>query len=177
MDEQHRYRLIKCQSSDLDNLVKISSETFRAAFEKQNDPVDFEKYMSEAFSADRLKKELNQKHASFYFLWDGDALAGYIKVNEFGAQSDLKIDEALELERIYVLQNYQGKGIGAHLIEEVKTIAKNRDKNFIWLGVWEENHSAIKFYEKNGFYKFGTHPYIVGDDKQTDWLMRYDLAV
>lgn len=175
MDEHHRYQLVKCQSSDLDNLVKISSETFRAAFEKQNNPDDFEKYMSEAFSVVRLKRELNQKHASFYFLWDGEQLAAYIKINEFEAQSDLKIDDALELERIYVLQNYQGKGVGAYLIEKVKTIAKHRDKNFIWLGVWEENYSAIKFYQKNGFYKFGTHPYVVGNDEQTDWLMRYDL--
>lgn len=175
MDVPHRYRLIKCQPSDLDNLVRISSVTFRTAFEKQNNPDDFEKYMSEAFSAERLKNELNQEHASFYFLWDGDELAGYIKINEFEAQSDLKIEEALELERIYVLQSHQGKGIGAYLIEEVKSIAEGREKHFIWLGVWEENYSAIKFYEKNGFYKFGTHPYTVGNDEQTDWLMRYDL--
>ncbi|MGB5647238.1 MAG: GNAT family N-acetyltransferase, partial [Muriicola sp.] len=81
-----------------------------------------------------------------------------------------------ELERIYVLTHYQGQGIGDWIMEQVIRLAKEAEKRFIWLGVWEKNTAAIRFYEKKGFIKFGKHPYYIGKDKQMDWLMKLDLT-
>jgi ribosomal protein S18 acetylase RimI-like enzyme len=74
-----------------------------------------------------------------------------------------------------VLSNYQGKGLGRIMIGEVIELAKERKKEFIWLGVWEENKKAIEFYKSMGFEKFGEHPYYIGQDKQNDWLMKLEL--
>ena len=87
----------------------------------------------------------------------------------------MKLEESMELERIYVLKEFQGLGHGERILNKVKRLAVEAGKSFLWLGVWEKNTRAIKFYEKHGFVKFGTHPYYIGSDKQTDWLMRFDL--
>jgi len=168
-------RFQKCQATDLELLVQVSKSTFSTAFEKANNADDFKTYIDQAFSRKTLSSELNNANTSFYFVFDNTNLVGYFKLNENDAQTDLKTTKSLELERIYILENFQGNGIGKWILEEVKKIAKSKQKKFLWLGVWEENVGAIRFYKKQGFSKFGTHPYYVGSDKQTDWLMRFDL--
>jgi ribosomal protein S18 acetylase RimI-like enzyme len=81
----------------------------------------------------------------------------------------------MELERIYVVPEYQGKGIGADILKQILIHAKEWNKKYLWLGVWEHNPKAISFYQRHGFQKFGEHPYFIGNDKQTDWLLRLDL--
>jgi len=167
--------LRQCRSTELDKLIEISRKTFVDAFETDNNPEDFRNYIDSAFKKDTLLAELENHDTTFYFVHQDKDLVGYLKLNEKDAQSDIKSEEGIELERIYVLQDFQGRRIGEWMLNEVKKIASSKKKGFLWLGVWENNQKAIRFYEKYGFSKFGTHPYYVGKDKQTDWLMRFDL--
>ncbi len=164
-----------CSILDLEQLVKISLETFNAAFEKDNDPHDFATYVSSAFSKEKLSAEIKNPNTWFYFVKNEEQLVGYFKLNKGDAQSDIKDSQSLELERIYVIRSYQGKGIGNWILEQIKQIAKSQQMGYIWLGVWEKNQAAVRFYQRHGFTKFGSHPYYIGKDKQTDWLMRFDF--
>lgn len=165
----------RCSESDLIALIKISKQTFAEAFEKQNNPEDFKEYTDLAFDKGNLRKELSNKNSDFYFVYSDETLVGYFKLNSMQAQTDLKLAESMELERIYVLQEYQGQGIGKWILGQVKGMAAKSQKEFLWLGVWEMNTKAIAFYGREGFTKFGRHPYYIGNDKQIDWLMRCDL--
>ena len=62
------------------------------------------------------------------------------------------------------------------MLDKTISLARKEQVEFLWLGVWEENKKAIRFYKRYGFIKFGTHPYYIGADKQTDWLMKYSLS-
>ncbi len=168
-------KIRKCTFEDLEVLLEISLKTFIDAFEKDNDPIDFEEYITAAFSKSTLTEQLNDPNSAFYFLYLDEELAGYFKLNEHDAQNELQSDDTMELERIYVLKEFQGQRFGAFMLEEAIRITGNKNKKQLWLGVWEENANAIRFYKKHGFTKFGTHPYYVGQDKQTDWLMRIEL--
>ncbi|WP_348647867.1 GNAT family N-acetyltransferase [Arenibacter sp. F20364] len=108
-------------------------------------------------------------------MYKDSSLVGYIKLNENEAQSDIKDRESIELERIYVLSEFQGQGIGEWILAQVISMAKAKNRYYVWLGVWEHNPKAIKFYQRLGFYKFGSHPYFIGSDEQTDWLLRLDI--
>ncbi|WP_318311162.1 GNAT family N-acetyltransferase [Flagellimonas crocea] len=165
----------ECDSSDLDTLAQVSKETFAAAFEKDNDPEDFQAYIGQAFHPDTLKKELSNEHCYFYFVFDEGELLGYFKLNIASAQTDVHDPNALELERIYVLESHQGKKVGSWMLKEIIRKAKTLGKDYIWLGVWEHNPKAIAFYLHHGFSKFGEHPYYIGTDKQTDWLLRLNV--
>lgn len=165
----------KCTMEDVEDLTQISKSTFITAFESVNNPKDFKDYIEFAFNKVKLREELQNTNASFYFVYLNQDLAAYFKLNEFDSQTDIKAPEGLEIERIYVHPDYQGRKIGSAMLQEIKKIAVKNAKEFLWLGVWEHNTGAVRFYERAGFTKFGTHPYYIGTDKQTDWLMRLSL--
>jgi len=170
-----KLHLEACSISDLGFLANLSKRTFIEAFEKDNNPEYFKEYLNSAFGEEALLKELNDNNSSFYLVYNHAILVGYIKLNENGSQSDIKDSNSMEIERIYVLGELQGQGFGAWILTQVISIARSKNKYYLWLGVWELNKKAIKFYERLGFYKFGSHPYFIGKDKQMDWLMRLDL--
>ncbi len=165
----------RCTNSDLEQLIAISRETFEAAFKEANDPTDFQNYIDFAFDRDKLLSELENEKSKFYFIKEKEELVGYFKVNEGEAQTDVKDFDSFELERIYVVESHQGRKIGAAMLQNVLELAKKEGKQYVWLGVWEENTAAIRFYQRFDFKKFDTHPYYIGKDRQTDWLMRLDL--
>lgn len=166
----------KCNNDDLTELVTISKDTFVTAFEKDNDPKDFKNYIDHAFSESTMLSELKNSNSIFYFVFLGQELIAYFKLNEANAQNETFIESSIELERIYVISAHQSKGYGHQIINYIIQLVKTKRVTFLWLGVWQKNKSAILFYERLGFIKFGTHPYYIGNDKQTDWLMKLDLA-
>ncbi len=168
-------QLRECVSRDLDTLVQISKSTFSAAFENDNNPEDFQAYIHQAFHPSKLATELANKECLFHFVYDDRSLVGYFKLNIGAAQTDVHDPNALEIERIYVVEHHQGKKIGSWMLKEIIEKAKTLDKDYIWLGVWEHNPKAISFYQRHAFTKFGEHPYYIGADKQTDWLLRLEL--
>ena len=101
--------------------------------------------------------------------------AAYMKINSDKAQTEPGHPSTLEVQRIYVLQEYKGKHIGKKLIQKAIETGKTYDLHYIWLGVWENNRNAIKFYEKQGFIKFDTHIFDLGEEAQTDNLMKLQL--
>lgn len=164
-----------CALKDLDVLIKLSRETFGVAFEKDNNPKDFRNYINEAFSRERLKFELLNPNSSFYFTYLKDNLVGYFKLNINDAQSEKFEEQCMELERIYVLNEFQGRKIGRQMLAQAIEVAKSKDMSFLWLGVWQKNTNAVRFYKRHNFKTFSEHPYYIGKDKQMDWLMKLDL--
>nr|WP_255444030.1 GNAT family N-acetyltransferase [Robiginitalea sp. SC105] len=157
-------------------LRQVSIQTFTHAFESQNNPDDFSAYLKKAFSRQQLLQELRHPDTAFYFVRDGEDLVGYFKLNAHQAQTELQEAEGLEIERIYVLAGWQGRGVGARMLHWIRDTARTSGKAYLWLGVWEHNTRAMAFYRKQGFVTFGKHPYDIGTDRQWDWLMRLDLG-
>ena len=161
--------------SDLPQLQKIGKTTFAETFTEHNIKEDLDKYLEESFSNEKLSSELNNPHSSFYFAEIENNVVGYLKINFGASQTELKDNEALEIERIYVLQAFHGKKLGQALYEKANSIAKEMKVNYVWLGVWEKNNKAIQFYKKNGFVPFDTHIFKLGNDEQTDIMMKLKL--
>lgn len=167
--------LKKCSADDIDILVRLAAETFYETFRAVNTKEDMEKYIKEAFNRDKMLKELNDVNSAFMILYCDEEPAGYMKVNEAPSQSDINDSNSLEIERIYVMEKFQNRGMGKYLMDKAVSIAYERKKHYIWLGVWEKNEKALRFYGKNGFYKTGAHSFLLGEDKQTDYIMRKDM--
>jgi len=165
----------KIDLEDLSQLQKIGKTTFAETFAEHNTKEDLEKYLDESFSNEKLSSELNNPHSSFYFAEIENNVVGYLKINFGASQTELKDNEALEIERIYVLQAFHGKKLGQALYEKANSIAKEMKVNYVWLGVWEKNNKAIQFYKKNGFVPFDTHIFKLGNDEQTDIMMKLAL--
>ena len=161
--------------NDLHELRELSINTFYETFAPMNTAEGMENYLATSFDEAKFRRELSDSNTEFFFVYSGEELAGYMKLNEAPSQSDVNDKASLEIERIYVLSKYQGEGLGALLMDKAISTARERDKEYIWLGVWEKNEKALAFYKKHGFHKIGEHSFVIGSDIQTDHLMRLDL--
>lgn len=162
----------KLALTDVKELALLSKTTFFDAFYHLNKPEDIQAYADKFLCEEKLATELVNPASAFYFAQIDDEVAGFIKLNLAEAQSDINDPVSLEIERIYVSKHHQGKQIGAQLLNHAIQIAHEAGLQYIWLGVWEQNHRAIKFYQQNGFEQFGSHDFMLGTDLQTDLLMR-----
>lgn len=171
----NQLKIKKCTASDFDTLRELSIQTFYETFAPLNTPQNMDTYLETAFHVDRLRKALNDPHSEFYFLYRNDQLAGYLKLNEAPSQTEINDLDSLEIERIYIASDFQGMGLGRYLMAHACKIAIARNKHYIWLGVWEKNEKAIRFYKQNGFYEIGSHTFVIGVDAQTDYIMKKDL--
>lgn len=165
----------KISLAEIDQLQKIGRQTFKETFSESNSEENMKNYLEEGFSKDKLIAELNDKNAEFYFARLEEEVIGYLKVNFGDSQTELKDSKALEIERIYVAKEFHGKSIGQLLYDKAIEVAKQKSSEYVWLGVWEENPRAISFYKKNGFVEFDKHIFKLGNDEQTDIMMKLKL--
>ncbi len=165
-----------CGIDDLEALRQVACETYDQTFRSMNTEETMAKYLREAFRKEKLKEELLNPRCRFFFLHYDDRIAGYLKLNEAPAQSDLNDPESLEIERIYVRTEFQGKGLGKTLINHSVEVALGMSKRYLWLGVWEKNARAIAFYQSMGFAVTGHHTFRMGDEAQNDLIMRKELT-
>ncbi len=161
--------------NDIDQLQGIGRQTFFETFSAGNTEENMKKYLEEGFTVEKLTAELNDRNSEFYFASLDNKVIGYLKLNFGQSQTEIKEDKALEIERIYVLKEYHGKKVGQILYDKAIQIARLKNADYVWLGVWEENPRAISFYKKNGFIEFDKHIFKLGDDEQTDIMMKLKL--
>ena len=161
---------------DIDQLQKIGRQTFYETFSEYNSEENMLTYLDEKFSKEKLTEELTNKNSKFYFAILGNNTIGYLKINFGESQTELQDEKSVEIERIYVSKEFHGKKVGQLLYEKAIQIAKNKNTDYVWLGVWEENHRALSFYKKNGFVEFDKHIFRLGNDEQTDIMMKLKLT-
>ena len=169
-------RITPLTVSDVSILRSIARDTFIETFSEANKAEDMERYLTENFSEEQLARELSNPDSFFYVAEVKGHVVGYLKLNTAHTQTEPQAADALEIERIYVLSNYHGNGVGQALYHHAMSVAEDRKASYVWLGVWEHNHRALRFYEKNGFTAFGTHIFQLGNDQQTDILMQKSVA-
>ena len=146
----------------LEALQKLSIDTFRETFGFDNTEEELQQFFDENYTLAQLVKV------------DGREV-GFMKVNWGAAQTEHELENAFEIQRIYILSECQGFGLGKKLFELALDMAKAGEFDWAWLGVWEGNIKAQGFYHKYGFEKFSEHLFKVGDKVDTDWLMRKAL--
>jgi diamine N-acetyltransferase len=171
----HNIIIKKADLADLEQLQQIGRQTFFETFAEHNTEADMQEYLSNSFSTAQLASELSNPDAAFYFAMLDEAVIGYLKINTGAAQTEKQASDALEIERIYVLQAFHGQKVGQLLYEKAIAIARQTNAAYVWLGVWEKNVRALNFYRKNGFVEFGKHIFRLGSDVQTDFMMRLEL--
>lgn len=172
---EHHLTILTADTTAAELIAEISVTTFTETFADSNSKEDMDKYLSKEMNVEKIRCELQDPDSTFFLAWDGPTLAGFAKVNSDVKADAPECDNPLEIERLYVLQDYQGKKVGAALMNHCIAFAHRSHHNTIWLGVWEHNHKAIAFYEKWGYTPFGTHIFRLGTDDQTDILMKKEL--
>ncbi|TDM33244.1 GNAT family N-acetyltransferase [Macrococcoides canis] len=160
-----------CTVEDKSALKEIAYQTFDETFRADNKKENIDEYLKNAFTDEKVLAELQNPDSFFYFIYYEDTLAGYLKLNINEAQTESFEGENLEIERIYILKQFQKKRLGKQLYDKALEVARRLSRERIWLGVWEKNSNAIAFYEQLGFNKIDQHSFYMGDEQQIDYIM------
>lgn len=169
-------QITRINETELSELIQMSRETFADTFGAENTPTDLQNYLDTAYAPAQLQRELQQTGSEFWFITVDQIPAGYLKLNVESAQSEKMGDDSLEIERIYIKKAYKRRGLGTKGYHFAVSEARRLGKAKIWLGVWEHNIPAQKFYQKMGFKQIGAHIFQLGQDKQKDLLLEKDLT-
>ena len=157
-------------------LADLGAITFHDTFMSSNTEKDMELYLEKNFSAGQLERELKEEGTTFIIAELNGEAVGYAKMRTQEEPEGLNESNQIEIERIYSRKEYFGKAVGKTLMEACLSFARSGGHKVAWLGVWEHNPRAIAFYVKCGFEKFGTHPFVLGTDLQTDILMKKEIS-
>jgi GNAT superfamily N-acetyltransferase len=162
---------------DAEMLADLSYKTFWDAFHEhpKNAPDDLADYMAKAFNVGQISREISDENSIFLIAEIENEPAGYAKLIVGNIESGITAEKPIELSRLYSKQEFLGKGVGARLMEECFAVAKKLNCDAMWLGVWEFNPRAQRFYEKYGFREVGKHVFQLGADAQTDLLMQREI--
>ena len=161
---------------DAETIAQLSRKTFYDTFAPYNTPANMEKFMHEQFIHSSLVNEVKFPSNQFLLAYADDQLAGYVKLRDGEKPKELQDLQALEIARIYVINEMIGKGLGKQLMQHSIQIANQKNKQVIWLAVWEKNTKAFEFYLKWGFEIFSSQVFVLGNDIQKDWVMKKTLT-
>ena len=162
-------------AGDFELLADLGRRAFYEAFGKYNDEADMQVYLDLAFNSEIIRSQLQDKNV-IYFIATFDTLpVGYAKLKRNSAPKELEGAPCIQLERIYALQDYIGKKIGKALMEVCIQTARNEKCKYLWLGVWQQNDTAITFYKKWGFEIIGFKQFIIGKEVNEDFVMSLEL--
>lgn len=166
-------KIRKAKIKDAEILTKIAWKSFYDAFAEHpaNHPDDMKNYMDEAFTIEAISAELLDEDSIYFVVENENEMVGYAKLKQNSREEGISGENSLELCRLYAMPEFIGKGIGKTLMLHCLEFAKENGHDIFWLGVWEYNYRAQKFYAKFGFEKCGEHVFQLGNDPQTDWLM------
>lgn len=166
----------KATKDDLDILCVISKDTFMETFYDMYDKGSIDRYCKEAFNQEKILKEIETEGSYFFLAYVDEKIAGYTKVNIGDAEIEKEYKDSLEIQRIYILKEFQNQHVGKALMEHDIAFAKSLDNiKYIWLGVAPDNYKAQRFYKSFGFYKIGSHIFYLDDLEQSDDIVRLDL--
>ena len=157
--------------SDAGLIAELGHRTFKDSFGAENRPEDMEQYLSLNFSKARIEAQLSDPASIFLLACEHSNVVGYVMLRTGKKPASVPGTKPIELVRIYIEQKCIGKGYGSSLMQSCLETANKNGYRTIWLGVWEKNHRAIRFYEKCGFKKVGTKEFILGSDLQKDHIL------
>jgi len=179
MSSPLRISLAKANLVTATHLAELGRQTFQDTFAATNTAADMAAYLTASFGPEIQLAELQDRENTFLLAHMQADLVGYAKLRD---NSPLGLPEGqdaagrLEIERLYVRDDWQGTGLGAALMRGILALAEQLHCPAVVLGVWERNDRARAFYQRFGFREIGQHEFLLGQDVQTDLILRKGMA-
>jgi len=194
MEGQIELEFRQATSEDAAQVSKLIGSTWAKFFAYSVTESDLDTYLNTTVSEAQIRKEIEDPN-KYYLLAarppgyvtsseqpvsstaaTGSVVVGVAQLNFNTTEEGLTTSNPVELNRLYINSTEQGSGLAAILLQAAEMEAKNRGYNGLWLGVWENNARAKRFYEKMGFVRRGEHSFWVGESKRKDWIMEKKLV-
>lgn len=178
MSQPLRISVAKRTPAAAAQLAELGRRLFYEAYATQNTAENMAAQADATFSPERQLAELEDPDTMFLEARMLQELVGYAKLrlhSQLGLAPDKVAEERLEVERLYVAEDWIGTGLGATLMRRALEEARQQQCRAVVLGVWEHNARAREFYQRFGFRPIGQHLFQFGAEAQTDLILRKGL--
>lgn len=160
---------------DVAAMREVAIQSYSDTFSEFNTPENLEAFFREAYDLKKMQEEYYELDSMLYLACEGSLVAGFLRLRTTQeVEKELGLN-TIELQRLYIHKDFQNQKVGKMLMQKAIDYALQKKFDWIWLGVWERNFNAQRFYNKWGFEKFGEHIFQMGDDPQIDWLLKKSL--
>jgi len=161
--------------ADATLLSELGWRTFDQTFAAYNKPEDMEAFHATMYTPALQAAELADPSTEFIIVEASGEAVAYLKLKSGAAPAAIKANNPLQVDRLYILQEWTGKGLGDQLMKLSLEKAKENGHDVVWLTVWEHNERAMRFYHKYGFREVGELQFILGQDVQRDLYMQREV--
>ncbi len=165
-------RIRKATLEEIPAVRELAIEVYSDTFAKDNSEKNMKAFFKENYSLEKFTKEYEEPGSTLFIALDNLKIVGFLRLRENNEVADRLGNNTLEIQRLYVHKDYHGSSVAKELMNACFKLAQEKKIEWLWLGVWEKNARAQKFYTKLGFERFGEHIFQMGEDPQTDWLMK-----
>ena len=135
--------------NDADKVGEVHSTAWKSAY-RGIFPNEYIEKDSAQTRKNEFLNSIKDDHCTYLLLKDSDRTVGIVKIRDNTTD--------VEIESIYILEDYRGNGLGKACIDYIRS--NWSDKN-VYLWVLEVNTKARSFYERNGFVFTGDERTIV----------------
>lgn len=157
---------------ELSAMLAVAFLSFEETFAPHNTRENMDIFYRDNYTIEKMQQEFYQPNTALFLALEHDNVLGFVRLRKNDEVKEKLGDATIELQRLYVHPLHQGKKIGSLLMEKARAYAAEQEAEWIWLGVWERNFNAQKFYAKWGFERFSEHTFLHGLDPQIDWLLK-----
>jgi diamine N-acetyltransferase len=161
----------RARTSDAAALAALAERTFRDAFAAQNRAGDMEAHCAASYGEVQQAGEIANPAIETWLVESDGELIAYAQLRRGFTAPCVAGTSPLEIQRFYVDARWHGRGVAddlmAHLLERVRAAGAD----VVWLGVWEHNPRAIRFYTRWGFAAVGDQEFRLGGDPQRDLVL------
>ena len=164
------------RSSEVDTLAELSQNTFIESHGHSAKDKDIQDYIQTHFNTKTLTRGLANPEIYYSKIYYEDQLAGYSKLILNFPHSLINSSSTAKFERLYLLKEFYGKGLGEALLNYNIKLAKKQQQKAFWLFVWTGNKKGLRFYKKSNFKIIGEHDFKISEDHSNpNYVMKLAL--
>jgi ribosomal protein S18 acetylase RimI-like enzyme len=158
-------------------LGAMARAAFSDTFAHLYDPAPFTQFLEEAYGAGgKMERDFADPSVRWQVAVTGDQPIGYVKLSPVVLPAPAPQPGAMELQQIYVLRPWHGRGVAEKLMSLAIEEARGQGAPEIYLAVFDHNARAKRFYGRHGFSEVGHCTFRLGDRMDDDRIWRKQLS-
>ena len=140
-----------CNETHIEELKRVAVQSYQEHYlYLWAEPHFAQWFMDKSFSEESLSQQMKEEQVLFYLVVKNGKNAGFIKLNKNKALPGDDAAKSLELERIYLVKEVSGKGLGTAVLNKIIEYCRQQGIEVIWLKSMDSSDSVL-FYQKRGF--------------------------
>ncbi|MBT8321667.1 MAG: GNAT family N-acetyltransferase [Eudoraea sp.] len=152
--DKNRILIIPVNPEHFDTYIRVGSKSYNEHYLHLWQNQDPTPYMEVSFRKEVVRKEWEDSNCLLFLIYVDKSPAGILTLVLNKTPLATTVKDGLFLERIYLLREYSGQGLGTYALKYIEALGKEYGREQLYLATMQKGQ-ALNFYKQNGFYILG----------------------